>query len=149
MGKVAQADISQPAPACLRSAMSQVATTDAVARQYVTAFADLFQRLLPWLAEELDQHPEPLAAIVRLQLRWLAWEPDGLIIRKLGLKAARRIQQRAQTVWQASRTDPGTADRRMRQLDRYLRADGNRRNPGTTADLIAATLFCRLLCQPS
>lgn len=27
-----------------------------------------------------------------------------------------------------------------------MSADGNRRNPGTTADLIAATLFCRLIC---
>ena len=26
-------------------------------------------------------------------------------------------------------------------FDRWLRADGHRRNPGTTADLVAATLF--------
>ena len=29
-------------------------------------------------------------------------------------------------------------------LDKYLRSDGNRLNPGTTADLIAACLFVAL-----
>jgi triphosphoribosyl-dephospho-CoA synthase len=29
-------------------------------------------------------------------------------------------------------------------LDRHLRSDGNRRNPGTTADLITACLFVAL-----
>jgi triphosphoribosyl-dephospho-CoA synthase len=33
----------------------------------------------------------------------------------------------------------------VRELDQFLRADGHRRNPGTTADLIAATLAIALL----
>ena len=32
----------------------------------------------------------------------------------------------------------------FRELDSWLRSDGNRRNPGTTADLVAATLFAGL-----
>jgi triphosphoribosyl-dephospho-CoA synthase len=31
------------------------------------------------------------------------------------------------------------------RLDQHLRSDGNRLNPGTSADLIAAALFVRLL----
>ena len=31
--------------------------------------------------------------------------------------------------------------REFREFDAWLRADGHRRNPGTTADLIAASLF--------
>jgi triphosphoribosyl-dephospho-CoA synthetase len=33
------------------------------------------------------------------------------------------------------------------ELDGFLRSEGHRRNPGTTADLIAATLFVKLLCS--
>ncbi|MFC1759755.1 triphosphoribosyl-dephospho-CoA synthase [Planctomycetota bacterium] len=33
----------------------------------------------------------------------------------------------------------------LADLDFWLRSDGNRRNPGTTADLIAAGLFVALL----
>jgi triphosphoribosyl-dephospho-CoA synthase len=32
----------------------------------------------------------------------------------------------------------------MAELDSWLRADGNRRNPGTTADLVAGCLFAVL-----
>ncbi|MFN5467079.1 MAG: hypothetical protein ACK5AM_03065 [Pirellulaceae bacterium] len=32
-------------------------------------------------------------------------------------------------------------------FDQWLRADGNRRNPGTTADLIAAALMVALVRQ--
>jgi triphosphoribosyl-dephospho-CoA synthase len=34
--------------------------------------------------------------------------------------------------------------RELAKLDFWLRSDGNRRNPGTTADLIAAGLFVAL-----
>jgi triphosphoribosyl-dephospho-CoA synthase len=34
--------------------------------------------------------------------------------------------------------------RAVSDLDFWLRSDGNRRNPGTTADLIAAALFAGL-----
>jgi triphosphoribosyl-dephospho-CoA synthase len=39
-----------------------------------------------------------------------------------------------------------TADGRRAgvELDRYLRSDGNKLNPGTTADLVAACLFVAL-----
>ena len=40
----------------------------------------------------------------------------------------------------------GTADGRRAgvELDAYLRSDGNKLNPGTTADLVAACLFVAL-----
>ena len=33
---------------------------------------------------------------------------------------------------------------RFEEFDAFLRADGHRRNPGTTADMIAAVLFAAL-----
>jgi len=32
----------------------------------------------------------------------------------------------------------------LSEFDRWLRADGHRRNPGTTADLVAACLFAAI-----
>jgi triphosphoribosyl-dephospho-CoA synthase len=36
------------------------------------------------------------------------------------------------------------ASDRLAELDAWLRADGNRRNPGTTADLVAGCLSAAL-----
>jgi triphosphoribosyl-dephospho-CoA synthase len=145
LGSQDENDVAGQAPEKLVEAMRQVADFDATARQYVNGFADIFGYLLPWLNEELGSTRDPVQAIVRLQLRWLAREPDGLIVRKLGLESAKMIQQRCVQVWNSVLTDSDGGRSAMKRLDGYLREDGNRRNPGTTADLIAATLFCKLL----
>ena len=66
--------------------------------------------------------------------------PDTLIARKAGAAAAAAVAGRARAVIRAGglRTRKGAAARR---LDADLRRAGNRLNPGTSADLIAAALF--------
>jgi triphosphoribosyl-dephospho-CoA synthase len=145
LGRVQDNDVLAQAPDCLIAAMTQAAKIDAVARQYTNGFADIFERLLPWLSAELQSDSDPLASIVRLQLRWLAHEPDGLIVRKMGTKSAQEVQQRAAAVHDLFRQDSPAAARELGELDQFLRRESNLRNPGTTADLIACTLFCRLL----
>ena len=154
LGQQPTSDVSNAPGESLVSAMSRVADIDAVARQYTNNYADIFEHLLPCLNKSLETALDPLHAIVGLQLQWLAHEPDGLIARKLGLDFAKQVQQRAQRVledepsienWlQCSREIPLP----VREFDSFLRADGHRRNPGTTADLIACTLFCRFLLGP-
>ncbi len=146
LGKQEQGDVYSEAPENLISAMRQVSDIDAVARQYVTGFHDVFHRLWPWLREEMNRSNDPMHAIVGLQIRWLAWEPDGLIVRKMGIEEARRIQREANVLRDLLLNHSEDFEREFRRFDQYLRADGNRRNPGTTADLIAATLFCQLVC---
>lgn len=162
LGQQADNDVGKvEAPESLVDAMRQVAQFDGVAGQYVNNFADIFDRLLPWLEEELQANESPLQAIVNLQVRCLSWQPDGLIVRKCGFDQAVKVQQLAAELWRAYETEffdrttgefkAGTESAwldRLAKFDGYLRADGNRRNPGTTADLIAATLFCRLICGP-
>lgn len=147
LGRRPQADIAAPAPNNLVDAMRQVADIDAVARQYTNAFADIFERLLPWLNAELEHHPDPLEALSRLQVRWLAHEPDGLIVRKLGMAIAQEVQAQAQVLAAQLRNHRGPvlALTAASQLDQFLRGDGHRRNPGTTADLLAATALVRLV----
>ncbi len=162
LGEQGDNDVSNvEAPASLVDAMRQVAQFDGVASQYVNNFAEIFDRLLPWLDEQLQATDSPLQAIVNLQVRCLSWQPDGLILRKCGFDQAVKVQQLAAELWTAHEMEffDGTTRKfragnesawldRLAKFDGYLRADGNRRNPGTTADLIAATLFCRLICGP-
>ncbi len=147
LGKQAQADVTEDAPADLVAAMAQVAHTDAVARQYTNGFADIFERLVPWLETELVRTAQPLEAICRVQLRWLAYQPDGLITRKAGPKMAAQVQQRAAAIAEEclANLDVLAQQPQMIEFDQFLRGDGHRRNPGTTADLIGAALLVHLL----
>lgn len=145
LGEQPKHDLADAPPRDLLAAMQVVAEFDAVARQYTNNFADIWHRLLPWLDESLAQTQDPLQAIVALQIRWLAHEPDGLIVRKKGLEAALRVRDQAREVLDSCNWDrPLPEQKSFSDLDRFLRSDGNRLNPGTTADLIAATIFVAL-----
>jgi triphosphoribosyl-dephospho-CoA synthase len=147
LGKASANDVAGEAPDNLLQAMAQVASFDAVARQYTHGYQDILECTLPWLNEELRRSTDLLDAICRLQLRWLAHEPDGLIIRKCGIDEARAVQHAAQQVWQEIHgvCSPVAESHSFRAFDTTLRSNGNRLNPGTTADLIAATLLVGLL----
>lgn len=131
LGRVEDADVHEAPGISLIAAMRLAAGRDAIARQYVTGFADVFRLAERFGATEL---PELEREIVRAYLEQLAWEPDSLIARKCGIEIATEASTRARQVLE----DDGAG---LRELDEWLRADGNRRNPGTTADLIAAVLF--------
>ena len=149
LGQQSENDVSSSvAPESLVAAMQQVAEVDSVARQYTNGFAEIFDPLLSWLSEELATQADPLNAIQRFQLRCLAWQPDGLIIRKCGFDQAVKVQNLARELQhRIDQRDPSLSVY-SQQFDQYLRADGHRRNPGTTADLVAATIFVKLLCAP-
>jgi triphosphoribosyl-dephospho-CoA synthase len=82
--------------------------------------------------------------IVRTHLELLAEHPDSLIARKCGLELAKKVSAMAGRALESGL--PGDADyyAAAADLDFWLRSDGNRRNPGTTADLVAAGLFAAL-----
>jgi triphosphoribosyl-dephospho-CoA synthase len=151
LGKREQDDVSDTAPRDLLVAMAGAPRTDAVARQYINNFEDIFGSLVPWLIEALSHCQQPLEAICRVQLRWLAHEPDGLIVRKVGLPRATEVQQRAARVLHATSAWPLSQPLAQQpaaiEFDQFLRSDGHRLNPGTTADLIAAATLVVLLSR--
>jgi triphosphoribosyl-dephospho-CoA synthase len=145
LGESSQHDVHAEAPADLIVAMRHASPTDAVAAQYVNGYTDLFDRLVPWFDEAQKSGQDVLAATCTVQVRWLAEECDGLIVRKCGARVATEVQSLARRVVQAETVDCRRSH--LSELDNYLREDGHRRNPGTTADLIAAMLFVKLLCS--
>lgn len=141
LGRVAQHDVADPPPVSLIAAMQLAAGRDLVARQYAEDFAQVFDCVVPWLRESVDVGMPVPEAVVHVHVRLMAAFPDSLIARKCGPAVAAESAARAALVLLAG--GPGEADYRqtLADLDFWLRSDGHRRNPGTTADLVAAGLF--------
>ncbi len=144
LGRSQRYDVHQQPPDNLLEAMAFAASRDRVARQYATDFVDLWNVVLPELEQALGLGLGLGPAIVHTHLRLLARWPDSLIARKCGQQQAEDIRIRAMRIVEQYR--PGTPEYhfQLAELDFYLRSDGHRRNPGTTADLITAGLFVLL-----
>lgn len=142
LGEVSQADIHDSPPANLLDAMRLSERHDLIARQYATGFRDVFDTVVPAISEEIERSGDMLWGIRCAQVRILSLLPDSLIGRKCGAEIALQATRRAQDVLRC--TDATARRDAEGRLDQWLREDGNRRNPGTTADLIAAGLFILL-----
>ena len=143
LGSVETADVNDPPPGDLIAAMELAAERDLVARQYVNGFEQVFCEGLDWLRESCEAGLELDSAIVRLHLQFMASYPDSLIARKCGPETAREAAARAARVLEGGWPEAGT-EALFTELDSWLREDGNRRNPGTSADLVAGCLFLAL-----
>jgi triphosphoribosyl-dephospho-CoA synthase len=137
LGDAPEHDVRAPASVSLREAMAAAADRDSIASEYATGYAIVFDDGLPLLADALRQPASTLDAIVSLHLGLLAARPDTLIARKAGAQAAGAVTAAARQVRE------GTLS--LDDFDASLRGDDHRLNPGTTADLVAATLLAALL----
>jgi len=144
LGVSAEQDVAGEPTVTLLEAMRLAAGRDAVARQYAEGYRDVFGLALPALVRALDDGRPLEDAVVAAHLAVLSATPDTLIARKRGRATAEEASRRAALVVEAG--GPGTAegDRRLDDLDRWLRGDGHARNPGATADLVAAALYAAL-----
>ena len=140
LGEVVNEDVANTPTLPLRDVMALAADRDLIARQYANNFSEVLDEGVPALVTGWEKFGRVEAAILHAQLHLLSRFPDTLIARKRGEEEARAISR------QASAIDLTTAGGReqYREFDRYLRADGHARNPGATADLIAACLFVAL-----
>ena len=93
-------------------------------------------------AREVPHQPWE-TAIIATHLQYLA-QGDTLIRRKCGPELYAESRQRAQEVLEAGAWTSEAGWKRIEELDDWLRGDGHRRNPGTSADLVAASLFWAL-----
>lgn len=133
---------SEPPPSRLLDAMKLAENRDMVARQYTHSFRDVFQSVVPLL---IDPQIESISdRIVATQLELMRQFPDSLIQRKCGEELATESSTRAAQVIEAGPIGSESYHAALADFDFWLRSDGNRRNPGTTADLIAAGLFVAL-----
>lgn len=144
MGEVDEADVKGPAPSDLIAAMRLAADRDTIARQYANGFADLFDFIVPDLRAGLARGWTLHDALIRTHLRTMHTIPDTLIARKCGAAVAAESAANAGAVLNAGEPGDENYNEALADLDFWLRSDGHRRNPGTTADLMAAALFVAL-----
>lgn len=144
MGDVPEQSVDGVPTVTLLHAMRLAAERDTIAKQYATGFADVFDFGVPHLLRAFGRFGSIEASIVECQLQWIAAFPDSLIARKRGLPTARDVQMRARGVLADSGLSSEIGRASGVRLDSFLRSDGNRMNPGTTADLVTACLFVAL-----
>lgn len=121
----------------LVDAMRYAASRDRIAVQYADNYADLIDTVVPVVETSIDEAGDVLRGIVNAHIRLLQQQPDSLIARKNGDNVAKTVQCRAE------RVDCCDAAQ-VNEFDSWLRTSGNALNPGTTADLIAASLYILL-----
>lgn len=159
LGAVAEADVAASAELQTTDSVAHVmklaADRDSIAAEFVSGYSVTFARTVPSLLELLASGCGLQWAIVGTYLRLLADKPDTLIVRKVGHERAREVsvwaRQLADSYFPVGLRDWSKANREeeceqsLANFDFALRSDGNRLNPGSTADLIAAGLFVALL----
>ena len=144
LGRAPEQDVRDEPTGTLREVMALAADRDLVARQYANGFREVLDAGLPAFFRGLEETGTVEGAIIACHLLLMATYPDSLIARKCGPAVADESAERARRVLAAGwpRREPGRAA--LAELDAWLRADGHRRNPGTSADLVTASLFIAL-----
>ncbi len=146
LGQASEQDINQEPTLPLHEVMALAADRDIIARQYLTSYEEVFNDGVPALLQAIDRRPSASfeEAIIHCQLCLMAKYPDSLIARKTCVKEAHQAASMAAET--LARFWEGEKKRweELTKLDAWLRAEGNRRNPGTTADLVTACLFIAL-----
>jgi triphosphoribosyl-dephospho-CoA synthase len=144
LGDAPEQDVRSEPTVTLLEAMKLAADRDLIARQYANNYADVFDLGVPAFTDAFAKYGSVEAAVIACQLAWMAAFPDSLIARKRGLAVAEDVQRRVRHVLSLGGLDTPAGRLAGVELDAYLRSDGNKMNPGTTADLVAACLFVAL-----
>ena len=143
LGRVENMDLEESPPSDLLAAMRAAADRDLVARQYAEDFQQLFSNVVPWMREGLSAGLALGPVVRHVHVRMMHEFPDSLIARKCGQQVAIAAAGRAGAVLKAGPPGDDLYEMALADLDFWLRSD-RRRNPGTTADMIAAGLFVLL-----
>jgi triphosphoribosyl-dephospho-CoA synthase len=144
LGRAPEQDVEAAPTQTLRQVMALAAGRDLVARQYASGFAEVFEDGVPAVRAGLGHTGSLEGAILWGQLTLLARHPDTLIARKRGAAEADEAAARAGQVLDRGWPQARAGWSALADLDAWLRAEGHQRNPGTTADLVTASLFVLL-----
>lgn len=143
-GEIREQDLNSEPSLNLLECMTLAADRDMIAAQYANGFEQVLRSGPVWLQEVAATGlPQP-QQISLLAVKLMALFGDSLIARKCGQRMSDIVRERAQQLLDSGWPMQHDAASQYSDFDAFLREDGNRRNPGTTADLIAAILFAGL-----
>lgn len=150
LGQVEHQDVASEPTRPLIEVMRLAEDRDRIARQYSRCFEDVLNLGVPRLLEGIDRFESLEAGIVYCHLGLLAEFGDSLIARKYGMEWSEQVRNQAKAVLRDLNTDDRLGARSVSEFDIRLRERGM--NPGTSADLVTASLFVALeqhkICLP-
>jgi len=118
---------------------------DSICGEWVTSFSTTFTLGYPALKEALQRSGDINTAVVHAFLRILSEVPDSLIERKSGREAALEVSRMASDALKRGGLIDPEGRRAVLEMDETLHGAGGDLNPGTTADLTAASIYLLLL----
>lgn len=125
----------------LHMAMTEAKDRDVIAKQYVTDFADIFSQGFMCIEDFAARWNSVQWAAVACYMGFMAEFPDSHIRRKYGQKVAEQIKINAAPIATAFQNEdsPEEATEILMKFDKALKQ--KEVNPGTSADLTAASLL--------
>lgn len=141
LGKADQQDVQNLPTTDFRECMKLAADRDLIARQYASNFREVLTFGVPLLLQTCNWQRYQECRLGWLALQFLSQFPDSLILRKNGEACAEQVRAEAADVLRAGWPFRQGSQSAYEQFDSRLRSPNHKLNPGTTADLIAATLF--------
>lgn len=141
LGQSSRFDVNLMPECSLWEAMEEARKRDSIARQYVTGFSDIFSTGLEVIKEFTGRWNSVKWATVACYLKFLAGIPDSHVIRKSGRQVAdqTRIKAIAYAEEFIKNDNPESAQSALLEFDRELK--NLNINPGTSADLVAASIL--------
>lgn len=118
---------------------------DLICREWVTGFKTIFETGYPYLQERIMSGSIINDATVDTFIKLLSENPDSLITRKMGIKSAKQVSEKAKRIIKAGGAESEEGKKLLWSLDEKLKKEKGRLNAGTTADLTAASLYVLLL----
>ncbi len=147
LDKVDEGDIRDKADMTLYQSMKLAEDRDNIAFEYINDFKIIFEFAYPRFVQNDIQLDSINSAIIKTYLEILAEYPDSLIARKSGINKAEEVSNMAKKLLKDIKSETDLFSRKVSEFDNYLRNQTVKLNPGTTADLITAVIFLRILFE--
>ncbi len=145
LGRVSAHDVRKTPAVTLLRAMKSAAGKDWIAHEYANNFDITFNVGTPELTQSVNTIGVFRDAVAQTYLKLLYLYPDSHISRRVSGEMALKVSEKAGKVLARGGMTSPTGRRAVCDFNNYLRSDSNNLNPGTTSDLITATLFVYFL----
>ncbi len=147
MGEVESHDINKQPTITLKQAMKIAEKRDTIARQYVNNYDAIWCIGLPNLTKAINCGETVEWATTFAYLIMLSKMPDTLVHRKYGQVIAEKISTDAHSLIKKIKENSRLSDIQFEVIEWDNKLKKEKRNPGTTADLVAATLLIYIFQQ--
>lgn len=139
--------------------MEVSAKWDGIARELTTNLEASFEIGYPEFTKTYEKHNDINIATVHTFLKILSKFPDTFIARKIGLEKTRdiakavdigmekaeRVSRKAEKILEGGGLTTNQGEKGLKKLDEKLHKNSGKLNPGTTADITAASIMIGIL----